>query len=151
MIHTHHSEFLDDMSIEILLIATIGLTAPFLSNASTPDMLAIPGAMLAAVVALFKAIQEKKEWAAKGIVVVGSSVVGSTAPSAMVHWFWPDSINRIVWQFWGLLGFLSGLIGWAFLWACIMVWDRRQESLIEKAIKQVERRKFGHDQDTERK
>lgn len=143
MIQAHHPQFIDDMSIEILLIAGIGLSAPFLANASTPDMLAIPGAMLAAVVALFKAIQEKKEWASKGIVVVGSSVVGSTAPSAAVHWFWPESINRIVWQFWGLLGFLSGLIGWAFLWACIQVWDRRQEKIIEKAIKKVEQQRFG--------
>lgn len=125
----------DDMSVEILLLATIGICAPFLAGiVGSPDMLAIPGAILAAVVALLKANSEKRSWSDKGIVVVGTSVVGSTAPSAAVYYFWQDAVNKVIPHIFMLAGFLSGLIGWSFCWGAILVLDRRREKIIEKEL-----------------
>ena len=45
----------DDMIPESLLLAGVSLAATFLSMGGDPSMIAIPGAMLAAVVALLKA------------------------------------------------------------------------------------------------
>jgi hypothetical protein len=131
----HPKEPSDDMSVELLLLAAIGLSAPFLATvAGSPDMLAIPGAVLAAAVALLKAVSEKRDWTQKGIVMVGTTVVGSTGPSAVIHYWWPDAIHRLIWQTYALLGFLSGIIGWMTLWCGILLWDKNQKRVLEKEI-----------------
>lgn len=127
----------DDMSVEVLLLAVVGIAAPFLAANYTvaPDMVAILGAVLASIVGLLKAASEKRDWTARGIIVVGTTVVGSTGPSAVIHWWWPDSFARLLWQAWALLGFLSGIIGWMTIWCGIQVWDKYQESAWKKAIR----------------
>lgn len=130
-----NNRYLDDMSVEILLLAAIGISAPLIAAiVGSPDMLAIPGAILAAVVALLKANSEKRTWSDKGIVVVGTSVVGSTAPSAAVYYFWQDAANKMIPHVFMLAGFLSGLIGWSFCWGMIIVLDRRREKIIEREL-----------------
>lgn len=135
--NNHQHKVIDDMSIEILLLAAAGISAPFIAaNAGfAPDMVAILGAALAAIVGLLKASSEKRDWTSKGIVVVGTTVIGSTGPSAAIHWWWPESFARLVWQTWALLGFLSGIIGWMTIWCGILVWDRYQENAWKKAIR----------------
>lgn len=132
---TDPSKVIDDMSVELLLLATIGLSAPILATSvGAHDMLAIPGAVLAAAVALLKAISEKRDWTQKGIVMVGTTVVGSTGPSAVIHYWWPEAINRLIWQTYALLGFLSGIIGWMTIWCGIQLWDKNQKRVLEKEI-----------------
>ncbi len=105
-------------------------------------MMAIPGAMLAAVVALLKATSEKRLWTDKGIVVIGTSIIGTTIPSAAVSMFWPSWLDKLTWHVFLLAGFLSGIIGWGFAWAAILALDARRDKLARKAIEAVER-KYG--------
>lgn len=131
---------LDDMSVEILLLAAIGITTPIIIHTGNADMYAIPGAILAAVVALLKAQSEKRDWSQKGIVIVGTTVVGSTGPAAAMHWWYPEAAMKLIPQAHALLGFLSGLIGWIIFWAGYLILDRRKENVAKAAIKEVERR-----------
>lgn len=135
-----NDKHLDDMSVEILLLAAIGITTPIIITTGSSDMYAIPGAILAAVVALLKAQSEKRDWSQKGIVVVGTTVVGSTAPAAAIHWWYPEAITKLIPQAHALLGFLSGLVGWLLFWAGYLILDRRKENVAKAAIKEVERR-----------
>lgn len=127
---------------ETLLLAGVSLAATFLSTGGDPSMIAIPGAMLAAVVGLLKATQERRAWTDKGIVVIGTSIVGTTLPSVAVHLFWPEWLAKLTWHIYLLAGFLSGIIGWMFAWAGILVLDSRREKLAKRAIEAVER-KYG--------
>jgi predicted membrane protein len=136
----HPKEPSDDMSVEILLLAAIGITAPIIIHSGNSDMFAIPGAILAAVVALLKANSEKRDWSQKGIVVVGTTVVGSTAPAAVIHWWYPEAVIKLIPQAHALLGFLSGLLGWLLFWAGYLILDRRKETVMKAAIKEAERR-----------
>lgn len=133
-------ETFDDMSVEILLLAAVGITTPIIIHTGNSDMYAIPGAILAAVVALLKATSEKRDWSQKGIVVVGTTMIGSTGPTAVIHWWYPDAITKLIPQAHALLGFLSGLIGWLLFWAGYLILDRRKENVAKAAIKEVERR-----------
>lgn len=133
-------ENFDDMSVEILLLAAIGITTPIIIQTGNSEMYAIPGAILAAVVALLKATSEKRDWSQKGIVVVGTTMIGSTGPSAVIHWWYPEAITKLIPQAHALLGFLSGLVGWILFWAGYLILDRRKENVAKAAIKEVERR-----------
>jgi hypothetical protein len=136
----HHDP---DMSVEILLLAAVGITTPIIMQTHNPDMYAIPGAILAAVVALLKAISEKRDWSQKSIVVVGTTVIGSTGPATAMHWWFPDAISKLIPQAHALLGFLSGLLGWLFFWAGYLILDRRKDSMMKAAIKEAEKRIIG--------
>lgn len=128
------------MSVEILLLAAVGITTPIIIQTGNSEMYAIPGAILAAVVALLKATSEKRDWSQKGIVVVGTTMIGSTGPTAVIHWWYPEAITKLIPQAHALLGFLSGLIGWLLFWAGYLILDRRKENVAKAAIKEVERR-----------
>lgn len=131
---------IDDMSVEILLLAAIGISTPIIIHTGNADMYAIPGAILAAVVALLKAQSERRDWSQKGIVVVGTTVVGSTGPAAAMHWWYPEAAVKLIPQAHALLGFLSGLLGWLLFWAGYLLLDRRKENVMKAAIKEAERR-----------
>lgn len=130
---------------ETILIAGVSLAATFISVGGDPSMVAIPGAMLAGLVALLKATQEKRQWTDKGIVVIGTSVVGATLPSAAVHAFWPQWIGKLTWHSFFLGGFISGLVGWMFAWAGILALDARREKIAKDATDRL-MQKFGLDQ-----
>jgi predicted membrane protein len=132
-------EHSDDMSVELLLLA-VGITTPIIIQTGNAEMYAIPGAILAAVVALLKANHEKRNWSEKGIVVVGTTMIGSTGPTAVIHWWYPEAITKLIPQAHALLGFLSGLLGWLLFWAGYLILDRRKENVAKAAIKEVERR-----------
>jgi hypothetical protein len=129
----------NDMMPEALLLVGVSIAATFLSAGGDPSMVAIPGSMLAAFVALLKATQEKRAWTDKGIVVIGTSVVGTTLPSVAVHMIWPHWLEKLTWHVFLLSGFLSGLIGWMFAWAGILVLDARREKLASQAIDKMAR------------
>lgn len=131
-----------DMTPETLLLAGVSLAATFISAGGDPSMVAIPGAMLAAVVALLKATQEKRGWTDKGIVVIGTSIVGTTLPSVAINFFWPHWLDKLIWHFFLLAGFLSGLVGWMFAWAGVLVLDARREKLAKQAV-DLMARKYG--------
>lgn len=133
------TETSEDMSVEILLLA-VGIATPIIIQTGNAEMYAIPGAILAAVVALLKANHEKRNWSEKGIVVVGTTMIGSTGPTAVIHWWYPEAITKLIPQAHALLGFISGLIGWLLFWAGYLILDRRKENVAKAAIKEVERR-----------
>jgi len=137
---SHSKQTPDDMSVEILLLAAIGVTTPIVLASGHAEMLAIPGAILAAVIALLKAIDEKRGWSERGIQVVGTTVLGSTAPTTAIQWWYPDAINKLAPQAFFLLGFVSGLIGWILFWAGYLILDRRKEKVMNAAIKEAEKR-----------
>ena len=144
-VHSRHDEEIqtsDDMMPEALLLVGVSIAATFLSSGGDPSMVAIPGSMLAAFVALLKATQEKRAWTDKGIVVIGTSVVGTTLPSVAVHMMWPHWLEKLTWHVFLLSGFLSGLIGWMFAWAGILVLDQRREKMAKRAVEAFER-KYG--------
>ena len=134
----HH----DDMTPEVMLLAGVSVAATYLAVGGQPDLICIPGAMLGAVVALMKAAQEKRSWMDKGIILIGSSVIGTTVPSGAVHVFWPEWLGKLTWHIYGLAGFIFSIVGWMLIWPFILALDKRREKIAEAAVKETERR-FG--------
>ncbi len=130
----------DDMIPETMLLAGVSLAATYLAAGGQTDLICIPGAMLGAVVALLKATQEKRQWTDKGILLIGSSVVGVTSPSAMVHIFWPHWLEKLTWHVYFLAGFVFSIIGWMLLWPFILALDARRERIAKAALNAIERR-----------
>lgn len=130
----------DDMTAETLCIVSISLAATYLGAGGDASILAIPGAMLASLIALLKAASEKRVWQDRASAVIGTSVVGSTGPSALVHYFWPEAFPKMIWQAWALLGFLGGLIGWIFAYAFVKVIGLRSEEIADSALNRFKRR-----------
>lgn len=130
----------DDMIPESILLVGVSIASIFIGAGGDPSMVAIPGSMLAAFVALLKATQEKRQWTDKGIVVIGTSLFGTTLPSVAVHIFWPQWLEKLTWHVFLLAGFLSGLVGWMFAWAGILVLDQRREKIAKAAVREMERR-----------
>lgn len=129
-----------DMIPETMLLAGVSLAATYLAAGGQTDLICIPGAMLGAVVALLKATQEKRQWTDKGIILIGSSVIGTTLPSGAVHVFWPHWLEKLTWHVYFLAGFICSLIGWMLIWPFILAWDSRRERIAKAAIKVIERR-----------
>lgn len=130
----------DDMTTETLCIVSVSLAATYIGSGGDAAMLAIPGAMLASLIALLKAAAEKRIWQDRASAVIGTSVVGSTGPSALVHYFWPDVYPKMIWQAWALLGFLGGLIGWIFAYAFVKVIGLRSEEIADSALSRWKRK-----------
>lgn len=150
--HQPHDEHDDDMTAECLTIMGISLAATYISAGGDPSRMAIPGAMLAALVALFKAAQEKRGWQEKAANSIGISVVGSTAPPAIIQYFWPDTMQRLGWQALALLGFLGGLVGWSLAYAFVKAVGLRSDRLADLTLDKWEPRITGsRREDEERK
>lgn len=130
----------DDMTAEALTICAISLAATFMSAGGDPSMLAIPGAMLASLVALLKATQEKRNWQERASNALGTSVIGATAPSAIIHWFWPEAIPKMIWQTWAFLGFVGGLAGWIVAYAFVKALGLRSDKFADRALSRWARR-----------
>lgn len=127
-------EHSDDMIPETLCIVSISLAATYIGSGGDLSTLAIPGAMLASLIALLKAAHEKRTWQERATSVIGTSVVGSTAPSAIMHYCWPEAYAKMIWQAWALLGFLGGLVGWIVAYACVKVLGFRSEEIADSMI-----------------
>jgi hypothetical protein len=148
--HIHpEEENHDDMTAEALALMSISIAATYLGAGGDPSMLAIPGAMLASFIALCKATQEKRGWPDKVSSVVGTSVIGSTAPSAIIHWCWPDILPKMIWQSWSLLGFLGGLMGWSVAYAFVKVTGLRSEKFANSWLKRQEERLVGRQESSD--
>jgi len=124
----------NDMIPESLCLMSVSLAAVYLGAGGDASMLAIPGAMLAALVALLKAANEKRAWQDRACSVIGTSVVGSTAPSAVVHYYWPDAYPKMIWQAWALFGFLGGLVGWIIAFAFVKAVGLRSDGIANNVI-----------------
>lgn len=133
-------EVYDDMIPETLLLAGVSLAATYLAAGGQTDLICIPGAMLGAVVALLKATQERRQWTDKGIIIIGSSVIGTTLPSGALHLLWPEWISKITWHVYFLAGFICSIVGWMLIWPVIMVLDSRREKIAKAAVKAMEAR-----------
>lgn len=131
---TTPEESSDDMIPETLCIVSISLAATYIGGGGDLSTLAIPGAMLASLIALLKAAHEKRSWQERATSVIGTSVVGSTAPSAIMHYWWPEAYTKMIWQAWALLGFLGGLMGWIIAYACVKVLGFRSEEIADNMI-----------------
>lgn len=130
----------DDMTPEAILLAGVSLAATYLAAGGQTDLICIPGAMLGAVVALLKATQEKRQWTDKGIIIIGSSVIGTTLPSGAMHIVWPHWLEKLTWHVYFLAGFLCSIVGWMLIWPIIMALDARREKLAKAAVREIERR-----------
>lgn len=153
MTYQHHRHDADeteetDMNVESLILCSISLAATFVGAGGDPSIAAVCGAMLASMIALLKAAQEKRAWQDRAISMLGTSVIGSTAPSAILHWFFPDSVQKIIWQTWSILGFLGGMAGWSVAYAFIKIIGLRSERFANRTISQFERRYLPEDQDS---
>lgn len=137
----------DDMTPETMMLAGVSLAATYLAAGGQTDLICIPGAMLGAVVALLKATQEKRQWTDKGIILIGSSVVGTSLPSGAVHLWWPQWLEKLTWHVYFLAGFVCSIIGWMLLWPFILALDARRERIAKAALKKIENR-LGVDNDS---
>lgn len=138
----------NDMTAELFMIGGISIAATYFAAGGDISILSIPGAMLAALVALLKATQERRPWTDKGIVVIGTSVFGSTLPSGIINFFWPDWLAKLTWHVFLLAGFVFGLVGWMLGWAIVLAIDARRDRIAKKVVGVGERRFVG---DTESK
>lgn len=145
-----HEDHLDDMIPEALMLGFISLAATYLAAGGSPDLLCVPGAMLGAVVALLKATQEKRAWTDKSILIIGSSVVGTTVPSAAVHMIWPHWLEKLTWHVYFFAAFIFSIIGWMLIWPFILALDARRERIAKRALEALERKYgMGPDQDSQ--
>lgn len=128
----------NDMIPETLLLTGVSLAATYLAATGQTDLVCIPGAMLGAAVALLKAAQEKRQWTDKGIIMIGSSVFGTTVPSGLVHLFWPEWLSRLTWHLYFLAGFLFSLVGWMLVWPFILALDARRDKIARAAVRAAE-------------
>ncbi len=133
-----------DMIPETILLGGVAVASTYLAAGGQLDLICIPGAMLGAVVALLKATQEKRQWTDKGILLIGSSVVGTTGPSAIVHIFWPEWLERLTWHVFFLAGFVFSIVGWMLLWPFILALDARRDKIAKDAVKALEKRMGVH-------
>lgn len=136
----------DDMIPETVLLAGVSLAATYLAAGGQTDLICIPGAMLGAVVALLKATQERRQWTDKGIILIGSSVIGTTLPSGAVHMAWPQWLEKLTWHIYFLAGFICSIIGWMLIWPFILALDARREKIAKAALREAQRR-LGIDSD----
>jgi hypothetical protein len=125
----------DDMIPEALLLAGVSLAATYLAAGGQTDLICIPGAMLGAVVALLKATQERRQWTDKGIIIIGSSVIGTTLPSGVVNIVFPDWVNKLTWHVYFLAGFIFSIVGWMLIWPIIMLLDARRDKIAKAAVR----------------
>lgn len=125
----------DDMIPEALLLAGVSIATTYLAAGGQTDLICIPGAMLGALVALLKATQERRQWTDKGILVIGSSVVGTTLPSGAVHLLWPEWLEKLTWHVYFLAGFICSIVGWMLIWPIIMLLDSRREKIAKAAVR----------------
>lgn len=125
----------DDMIPETLLLSGVSIAATYLATGGQLDLICIPGAMLGALVALLKATQERRLWTDKGIIVIGSSVIGTTIPSGAVHLFWPDWLDKLTWHIYFLAGFICSIIGWMLIWPVILLLDARRDKIAKAAVR----------------
>lgn len=137
-----------DMLPEATLIAGISLAATFIAAGGDPSLACIPGSMIAALVALLKATQEKRDWTEKAANSLGIATLGSTLPSAVVHYWFPESAAKIFWQGWAMLGLMAGLLGWPLAYAFVKVFGLRSEKFANRTVRQLERRYLPEDQDS---
>lgn len=133
-------EIHDDMIPEALLLAGVSLATTFLVAGGQADLICIPGAMLGAVVALLKATQERRQWTDKGILIIGSSVLGTTLPSGAVNIFWPQWLEKLTWHVYFLAGFICSIVGWMLVWPFILFLDARRERIAKAAVRAFETR-----------
>lgn len=138
-LHTSETEH-DDMTAEALTLCGISLAAVFMGVGGDPSMLAIPGAMLASLVALLKATSEKRNWQERASNALGTSVIGSTGPSAIIYWFWPETAAKLIWQTWAFLGFLGGLCGWIVAYAFVKALGLRSDRFASRTLFRWEKR-----------
>lgn len=127
-------ELHDDMTAEAITLCAISLAATFIGAGGDPSVLAIPGAMLASLVALIKATQEKRNWQERATNALGTSVIGGTAPSAIIHWFWPEAVPKMIWQTWAFLGFMGGLCGWILAYAFVKALGLRSDRFANRTL-----------------
>lgn len=146
--HEDDEHHLDDMIPEALMLGFISLSATYLAAGGSPDLLCVPGAMLGAVVALLKATQEKRPWTDKSILIIGSSVVGTTVPTAAVHMFWPHWLEKLTWHVYFFAAFICSIIGWMLIWPFILALDSRRDRIAKRALEALER-KYGMRSDQE--
>lgn len=134
----------DDMYMipETILLGGASIAATYLAAGGQVDLICIPGAMLGAVVALLKAAQEKRLWTDKGIILIGSSVIGTTLPSGAVHILWPEWMEKLTWHVFFLAGFICSIIGWMLIWPIVLLLDARREKIARAALRAAEL-KFG--------
>lgn len=89
-----------------------------------PDIVAVLGAMLAAVLAVLEARKKDRTLGHTVSVLIASAFVGSVLPGAIVWTWWPDRVAVMSWHVWAGMGFVVGLLGWAFVAAVMALKGR---------------------------
>lgn len=136
----------NDMTSECLILAGVSLATTFIASQTDLSLVCVPGAMIAALVALLKSTQEKRDWTEKAANSIGISAVGSTVPSAFMHYFWPEIAGKFMWQAWAFLGFMFGLLGWPLAYAFVKVCGLRSEKFANRTVRSIEKRFVGDDE-----
>jgi hypothetical protein len=89
-----------------------------------PDMVAVLGAMLATVVAVLEARKKDRSMGHTVSVLIASAFVGSVLPGGVMWTWWPERVPALSWHVWAALGFIAGLLGWAFTAAVMALRSR---------------------------
>lgn len=71
------------------------------------------GAAVATVIAAISARKSEKEMGHTSSVICSSFFLGGIMPPAAVHYYSPETYQALIIDGWLLLGFFSGLSGWA--------------------------------------
>lgn len=101
------------------------------------DMVAVIGAMLATVIAVLDARKRDRTLGNTVSVVIGSAVVGSIAPGAVLWNIWPQFAATMSWHVWAAMGFVAGLAGWSAVLAATSVLRARQSGLLENVADRI--------------
>jgi F0F1-type ATP synthase assembly protein I len=97
-----------------------------------PDIVAVLGAMLAAVIAVIEARKSDRSMPHTVAVLIASAFIGAVLPGAIIWSWWPDKVANMSWHLWAALGFVFGLLGWAVT-AAIMALKSRVPWAVNQA------------------
>lgn len=129
---------LDHHIAEVLcgLAATGSAVVAVIQSRFDPDIVAVLGAMLAAVVAVIEARKKDRSTGHTISVLIASAFLGSVMPGTLINLWSPDLGARLTWHAWAVCGFIIGLLGWAGTVA-IMALRSRVPGIVNTAADRV--------------
>lgn len=117
--------------------ASIGASAvAVIQSRFDPDIVAVLGAILAAVVSVMEARKKDRSLGHTVSVFLCCSGFGSVLPGSVMWTFFADRIPAVSWHGWALMGGVCGLLGWAVALG-VMALSPRIPGIIGKGVDRV--------------
>jgi hypothetical protein len=117
----------------LCMLATIGGAIVAVTQSRfDPDIVAVIGALFAAVISVIEARERNRTLTHTISVFIASAGVGSVLPGSIVWTWFPERIATLSWHVWAVMGGVTGLLGWS-LTAAVLALRSRVPGLVNTA------------------